>query len=468
MEEKQLTAEQHRRRLENLLAASTVVNKCLWKFTIQNYLPGQVTYNLGEYPARFSIAPTDYDYQLLTKFAEQGAQVIQLHEEYNDPKRVLGADKFESHDPKGLRQFVDLVHSLGMKIILYFSSGYFDRTDPDFCEDWGYPGVYLKEFYYNYANCSPASPEWRAYLLPRLEYLMDEYGVDGLYNDLGYVEICKQKHIPSTQISPEPETPEHDAALEDLLGMIMNLVHSRSGIVKLHYTENKLPKCFSKIYDYCWVGESVKNLYSLRESTKSFPLYVIPCPDLSRAESWNEDDLYLHSIPYLQFPLRVDGRPVTGERAFVTGVEYEEDFWTEHFHRIHDYYLKHPRGPYIYGWWDSCYGRPEARKKWFHYLNLYRPMVSENSWCWIDIQESRLFKENLPQGVVASLFVNEQSYLVLANYGTSAVTVATSWLWRDRESGIEGVEWSIPPRKLKLLERVTLENVGTAMEESKL
>ena len=454
MKEKQLSAEQHRMRQENLLAASTVVNKCLRRFTIENYLPGQVTYNLGEYPARFSITPTDYDYRLLSKFAEQGAQVIQLHEEYNDAKRIMGADKFNSHDPEGLRRFVDLVHSLGMKIILYFSSGYFDRTDPDFRTEWGYPGVFLKECYYDYANCSPASPEWRAYLLPRLARLMDDYGVDGLYNDLGYVEPWKQKHIPPTHISPEPETPEHDAALEDLLGMIMNLVHRRSGMVKLHYTENKLPKCFSKIYDYLWVGESVKDLDGLRESTKRFPPYVIPCPDLSRAQSWDEEDLYLHTIPYMQFPLRVDGRPVTGERGFVPGVDYGDDFWTEHFHRIHEYTIKHPDGPYVYGWWDSSYGRPEARKKWFHYLELYRPMVSENTWCWVEIQKSRLFKEDLPEGITASLFVNEQSYLVLANYGASPVTVATSWRWRDRESGIEGMEWILPPRKLKLLEKV--------------
>ncbi|MCK5527710.1 MAG: hypothetical protein KAJ05_11220, partial [Candidatus Latescibacteria bacterium] len=81
-------------------------------------------------------------------------------------------------------------------------------------------------------------------------------------------------------------------------------------------------------------------------------------------------------------------------------------------------------------------------------------MVSENTWCWVEIQKSSLFKEDLPEGITASLFVNEQSYLVLANYGASPVTVATSWRWRDRESGIEGMEWILPPRKLKLLEKV--------------
>ncbi|MCK5155677.1 MAG: hypothetical protein KAQ69_04525, partial [Spirochaetales bacterium] len=180
----------------------------------------------------------------------------------------------------------------------------------------------------------------------------------------------------------------------------------------------------------------------------------IPCPDLSRAQSWNEDELYLHTIPYMQFPLCVDGRPVTGERGFVPGVDYGEDFWTMHFRRIHDYYIKHPDGPYIYGWWDTNYGRPEARKRWFYYLELYQPMVSGSTWCWIEIQKSRLFKKDLPESITASLFVNEKSYLVLANYGATPVTVTTSWRWRDRESGITGEEWNIPPRKLTFLERV--------------
>ncbi len=117
----------------------------------------------------------------------------------------------------------------------------------------------------------------------------------------------------------------------------------------------------------------------------------MPCPDLSRAHFQNEDELYLHTIPYMQFPLRVDGRPVTGERGMVPGIDYGNDLWTEHFKRIHEHYLAHPEGPHVYGWWDSPGGRPQARERWEHYLSLYRPMIADDTWCWIEIQESGLF-----------------------------------------------------------------------------
>ncbi|MFH1006432.1 MAG: hypothetical protein V1800_02865 [Candidatus Latescibacterota bacterium] len=448
-----LSLDEHRARQQNLRWAGTSITRCLRKWTIGDYLPGQVTYNLGEYPAPFSICPTDYDEQLLSECADHGVGLIQFHEEFSDPKRLLDADKFTCHDPEGLRQMVGRIHALGMKVMLYASSGYFGRTDPDFQPDWGYDGASLREFYYDYANCSPASPGWRAYVLPRMERLMDEYGVDGLYNDLGYLEIWKQKHVPAAHLSPDAETPQHDAALEDLLGIISNLVHRRGGVVKIHYEATKLPKCASKIYDYLWVGESVKNLDSLRVCTKDYPPYVVPCPDLSRAEKWNEDDMYLHALPYMHFPLRVDGRPLTGQRARVPGIDYGDDFWSEHFGRIYDWHQAHPDGPHVYGWWDTCYGRPQARQRWFHYLDLYRPMVTENTRCYLEITQSSLFVDALPETIVASLFVNEKSFLVLANYGKEPATVHTSSVWRDRESGVSGSEWILPARALKLFER---------------
>ena len=57
---------------------------------VHNYIPGQVIYNLGEYPAKFSIKPTEYDYNLLKKLSDSGAELIQIHEEWNDAIRHLG------------------------------------------------------------------------------------------------------------------------------------------------------------------------------------------------------------------------------------------------------------------------------------------------------------------------------------------------------------------------------------------
>ena len=68
--------------------------------------------------------------------AENGVQLIQLHEEWNDAIRHLGADKYTSHDPKGLDSFIKLCHDFGIKVIPYISSGFIHEFDPDFKEEF--------------------------------------------------------------------------------------------------------------------------------------------------------------------------------------------------------------------------------------------------------------------------------------------------------------------------------------------
>ena len=52
---------------------------------------------------------------------------------------------------------------------------FFQRTDPDFRPEWAGPHD-LIEIYFDYARCSPASPGWRSYFLPRL---IGDLGVPG-------------------------------------------------------------------------------------------------------------------------------------------------------------------------------------------------------------------------------------------------------------------------------------------------
>ena len=50
-----------------------------------------------------------------------------------------------------------------MKLIVYASSGYFEKNDPDFRPDWTEARDQpLVEIYFRYAHCSPASPGCRA------------------------------------------------------------------------------------------------------------------------------------------------------------------------------------------------------------------------------------------------------------------------------------------------------------------
>ena len=64
--------ETEKRKQENLIFAERVAGECKRRFTIQDYIPGQVIYNLGEYPAAFSIRPTEYDYELIRSLSSHG------------------------------------------------------------------------------------------------------------------------------------------------------------------------------------------------------------------------------------------------------------------------------------------------------------------------------------------------------------------------------------------------------------
>lgn len=450
------TAEDHRRRLKNIAACEQAIDSCLRKHLVTNYLPGQCSYNLGEYPCRQPWEIGDWDIQELDRLKDHGIRLIQLHEEWNDSQRLFGAHKFAPLNAAGFRRFIDLAHQRGMKVIVYASSGFFEKRDPDFRPEWARDQD-LVELFYHYARCSPASPGWRAYFLKQLVRVLDEYGVDGIYNDLGYIRLAGNPARPTKdEVLAFQETESHDGALEDLLSLIYEEVKRRGGVVKVHCGATDRPQTNRKVYDYLWVGEEVESGDSLREAVKNYSPYVVPCLDMSRARIANEDELYLHAIPYMQFPLLLAGKPFTGERATIPGIHYvpeAEDFWTQHCRAIWTYYQNHPNGPYSYGWWDSVPGRPQARSTHAIWLKQYLPMVEEGSWAWIEIKDSPLFRRPLPQNVVASVFANREIYLVLANYGRTPLDIATAQQYVSSKgpSAKPAAIWQLDGRSLLIL-----------------
>jgi hypothetical protein len=452
------TAGDHRRRLENVRICQQGIRTCLRKHLVTSYLPGQCCYNLGEYPCVKPWDPDDWDERELDKLRDQGIQLIQVHEEWNDSQRLYGGHKLAPVNPAGFRRFVDMVHRRGMKLIVYVSSGFFQRTDPDFRPEWA-RAQDLIEIYFDYARCSPASPGWRAYLLPRLVRILDEYGVDGFYNDLGYIPLGGNRQPPTQdEVLAFQEDAEHDGAVGDLLAMIYAEVNRRGGIVKVHASATSRPMTDLKIYDYLWVGEGARSGDRVREAVKDHPPYVVPCVDMSRAKIDNEDELYLHAIPYLQFPLLLAGRPFTGQRAAIPGIKYPPEdrcFWTRHCRAIWRHYQAHPEGPHSFGWWDSVPGRPEARPTHARWLALYRPMVEEGTWAWLELGENSLLAQPLPKEVVASAMANRELYLVLANYGRTAAEVQTTdrYVPADDPAGKPSRRTSVPPRSLRILKR---------------
>ena len=438
---KNTTFEEQRKRIENIRAAEENNKKYYRRTRIYDYMPGQAVYNLGDYPARFSIAPTDYDRKLLREMAEGGVELIQLHEEWNDSVRHLGADKFSSFDPKGLHEFVDLVHSYGIKIIPYVSTGFIHVYDPDFRDDFVRSDCYcINGMHFKYIMCDPGSAAWRSYLLPRAFAILDEYGFDGMYNDMGYdgkalahraarAAGMSEEDIRAMPISPAPD-------IEDLLATIYSEIHRRGGVYKVHADGKLTPPSRDKVCDYLWIGEGIKLKPGLG---KDAPCYVVPCPDYGHCEDSAYEQHFARCIPFLQFPLLTKGRPLMGKRIDEDIPYYKNPKGGfseyEYNRKIKEYMKEHPNGPYVYSLWSPIPDDPHNFDLWYHYLALYRPMVKENSVAFIELRDCADFLTPIPDDVYASMFVNEERYLAVSNFTGKNYTFTLTEKWRDRETG---------------------------------
>jgi hypothetical protein len=452
------SADEHRRRLENIGRSRLAIRSCLRKHLIADYLPGQCCYNLGEYPATKPWSLEKYDEEELDRLRDHGIRLIQWFDDWADPLRLFGGDKYAPANPADARRFIEMAHLRGMKVIPYASCCFLERKDPDFRQDWSREGDDLRLGYWNMARCSPASPGWRAYLLPRIRRILDDHGADGIYIDGGYVSnLRKTIRAPARDEVPAfEETPALDGAFVDLLAIIYEEVKRRGGILKLHVDAADPPRSGGlKVYDYLWVGEGVGNADGLREAAKDHPPYVVPCIDQAFARVEDDDEPFLHAIPYMQFPILQAGKPVTGQRASIPGVAYTsaDDFWMRRCREIWKHSQEHPEGPPTYSIWDAFPGRPEARRVHARWLARYMPLVEEGTWAWLEIRDSSLFAKPLPPDVVASAFANRESHLVLANYGrtNARLETADAFVSDVAPSAAPAKEWDLPGRSILIL-----------------
>jgi hypothetical protein len=440
----------------------------LKKHLITNYLPGQVSYNIGEAPSRVPYDPDEYDEQALERLANNGIQLLQVMEDWSDLLRLHGGSRFDSPNPAGFRRFIDMAHNVGIKVLIYVSSGYMQEDDRDMKLEWTRetPGNDNHAAHWKLIRCSPNSPGWREYILKKHLQVLDDYEADGLYNDWGYVPNALSDRLQNPIANKEtdevlafPETASHDAAKEDLLALIYAEVKRRGRIYKMHADFNNYPLTKEHLYDYLWVGEGIGDLNKSREETKNHPPYVIPSFDMRYGDISDENLQYLHTIPYMQFPQLLAGRPFTGERAMIPGVHYrteEEDVTLREWREQWRYFQAHPDGPHIYGPWDKSPARPLIRETHAKWLKQYRQIAEDGSYAYLEISDSDLFSAPLPKNVVASLFVNLESYLVLANYGDAPVEVSTSQNYIPlAEPGVlPASRWTLSPLSLHILKRV--------------
>jgi hypothetical protein len=261
--------------------------------------------------------------------------------------------------------------------------------------------------------------------------------------------------VANDEIVAFEETAEHDGAFADLLALIYADVKRRGGILKLHVNAAEMPMAgILKTYDYLWVGEGVAEADALRTLTKNHTPYLVPCIDMGFAATESEDEPYLQSIPYMQFPVSMGGRIFTGERGFVPGVSYKDDFWLKRCKDTFAQYQADPTKLHTYSAWDAVPGNPNARPTYARWLKRYKPLVEEGTMAWLEIGDSTLFSGSLPEGVVASAFANRDLHLVLANYGREAVEVKTASAYVDTATDAKSDTWKIPARSLVILRGV--------------
>ena len=68
------------------------------------------------------------------------------------------------------------------------------------------------------------------------------------------------------------------------------------------------------------MGEGLSNADRLREETKGHNPYLVPIFDWRDGKLESDEEMFLHTIPFMQFPGLLAGRPFTGERSVIPGV----------------------------------------------------------------------------------------------------------------------------------------------------
>lgn len=448
-----LTREKQLRRLSNLRYAESSVKKCTKRVRINNYLPGQAIYHLTDYPAKGLMRPTEYDYNRIKELSENGVELIQLHEDWNDALRLYGADKFSCYDTDGLREFIDLCHKFNIKILPYISTGFFDERDIDFIDAFDKCGQNLNNEAFRYRLCSLESPEWSSYVFEKVSRILDDYGFDGLYNDMGHDRCDIFGRVEMVERGETPEPVPYEPCAEDMLVRLYSLVKQKGGIMKHHYFMNECPTVKDKVYDYLWVGEAVTDAKQLKR-TASYEPYVVPCPDFAYTEPDDFERFFAMFLPMMQFPLRTDGRPFNALNQFtVEGVDYFFTNRDEHFEKMIQHNKDYPNGPHFYSEWSPIPENEEYRERWYYYLGIYKKLVKENTVCHIDIQESTITKGNIPDDICISLFSGDEQYLCIANTGSRECEIALNDEWTDIENGEKQTVLKLGCNKVRFLKR---------------
>ena len=78
-------------------------------------------------------------------------------------------------------------------------------------------------------------------------------------------------------------------------------------------------------------------------------------------------------------------------------------------------------------------------------------MTTENTAAYIELRKCDAIISPLDEKIYASMFVNENVYLVLSNLSNEDYTLILSDTWQDRVTGQSGDRFTVPTGKLLYL-----------------
>ena len=181
-----------------------------------------------------------YESDIIERVAAAGAKWLILHEDWTVIQNYGLA-----YDEEKFREFVKKAHSFGLKVMTYFGYEY-SSLAPDFCTK---ADEYLiKNTSGNFTGGWQRQIPQRAYMacynggygsvmLERVKYVMDNYGVDGIYTDGTYVpwECANTAHgCGYTDTDGVLHTTFPILAVREHVKKLYREVHMRGGIIDTH------------------------------------------------------------------------------------------------------------------------------------------------------------------------------------------------------------------------------------------
>ncbi len=131
-----------------------------------------------------------------------------------------------------MKEFVELCHYFGIKIIPYCSASYIHEGSKYYREEFSRSHGGCIDMHYKYRYGWAGSEYWRDFIIPRTFNIMDTYGFDGIFNDWGYDwEIGTYINIPPERRNYELQgLDRYDPEAEDLIHILYDGIKSRGGI----------------------------------------------------------------------------------------------------------------------------------------------------------------------------------------------------------------------------------------------